>query len=378
MSAPTLCMIHEGVGNQSAIAKVAMGGVRHALRAGWKVSVVAKVLDESLRGEVEWLKLFVPRRIFLLKWLTARHFIQAALGGRVFDVVHSHQPQAASLADVFTCHYLTRAAHERHCQDAGSGPRSALTRAQLQGVLRAEDHYYRRWNPRTQMLFCSDLLQQEFQRLYPMPARQAILENACPPASFPSPTERNTARRNLLGRDWDGPVLGYLGGLHERKGYRKMLHALEGERDLFLLFGGEFTDRFDAPKLRGHFRSLGWIHNAREFFAACDVLVVPSAFDPCPLAVLDAVAHGVPVIATEGVGNLPTLLKYGAGAAWDTGEPLAPLVRRLAAQRAAFQQGAQRMACALSEERQAAQLLQIYAEAMESKYRKPHCRADAI
>ena len=38
----TLCMIHEAIGNQNAIAKVAMAGVKIALEAGWKVTVVAK------------------------------------------------------------------------------------------------------------------------------------------------------------------------------------------------------------------------------------------------------------------------------------------------------------------------------------------------
>jgi len=363
MSAPTLCIIHEGVGNQSAIAKVAFWGARHALRAGWKVSVVANVLDRSLQGDVEWLRLFVPPRIFLLKWLTARHFIQAALGGRAFDVVHAHQPQASSLSDVFTCHFLTRAAHERNCLESRSGWRPALVRAQQRAVLHAEDYFYRRWNQRTRMLFCSELLREEFQRLYPMPERCEVMENACPPMCVPSEPERQAARRRLLGRDWDGgPVLGYLGGLHERKGYRQLLRALEGQRDILLAMGGEFTRGFHAPGLEGHHQTLGWVSDLPTFFAACDVFIVPSAFDPCPLAVFEAAAHGVPVIATSGVGNLPTLLRYTAGAVWEMDTPLAPIVRALAQQRDLFRTGARRMAAELSEESQATRLLHIYDE----------------
>lgn len=362
-------MIHEGVGDQSAIAKVAMWGVRQALRAGWRVSVVANVLDEKLRGDVEWLRLFVPTRVFLLKWLTARRFITAALGGRNFDVIHSHQPQVASISDVFTCHFLTRVAHERQCLESRRGVRPAIIRLQQEGVLHAEDYYYRRWNMRTRMLFCSQLLRDQFQRHYRMPAREEVLENACPPVRFPSTEERLAARRSLLGREWPGPVIGYLGGLHERKGYRSLLRALEGNHDIFLLMGGEFTGGFDAPELRGHFKSLGWVRDQFTFFAACDVFIVPSTFDPCPLAVFEAAACGVPVIATSGVGNLPALLRNGAGAEWEPGRPLATLVRTMAVQRPFFQAGARRMTAEISEDRQAARLLQVYDEVLTEKLR---------
>src|SRR3954452_10644286 len=108
MPQPTLCMIFEAISNDSAIAKVAMSDVNIALDAGYKVTCVSKILHESLRPKVEWLKLKVPPRGFALQWLTARRFIKQAIGNRTFDVVHAHQPQAASLADVFQCHFLTR------------------------------------------------------------------------------------------------------------------------------------------------------------------------------------------------------------------------------------------------------------------------------
>ena len=357
---PTLCMIHEGVGTTSAIAKVAMDGVLCALQAGWRVSVVAKTLDASLRADVEWLPLVVPPRIYLLKWLTAGYFIRAALGNRVFDVIHAHQPQAAALSDIFTCHYLTRAVYERNGLSSWHGARSALARLQQIAALPAEDRYYRRWNPRTRLLFCSQMLRKEFLRCYPPPPQCEVLDNACPESDIPNETTRRAARAKIVGRDWRGPVLGYMGGLDERKGYRQLLQAMEPEYDIFLLLGGQSTADFSSPRHPGRCKGLGWVTDHAEFFAACDVFIVPSLFDPCPLAVLEAVAHGVPVIATSGVGNLPALLGYGAGAVWDPGTPLGPIVRDLTARRGAFQAGARRMADALSKARQSARLLEIY------------------
>jgi glycosyltransferase involved in cell wall biosynthesis len=370
MSARTLCMIHEGIGQESAIAKVAMQGVKAALSAGWKVSVVAHILDERLRGEVEWLRLYVPPRFFLFKWLTARRFILSALQGRRFDVIHGHQPQIASLCDAFTCHFLTHAARDHHALESWNGCRSAQTRIQQLGVIPVEDAYYRNWNPHTRMLFCSALLQSEFGRLYPMPLHHEVMENACPPIRMASPEERAEARAALVGREWNGLVAGYLGGLNERKGYPALLDALRKEPELFLLLGGESTEQILPEALHGRGRTLGWSANLSRFFAACDVVIVPSAFDPCPLAVLDSVAHGVPVIATSGVGNLPTLLRFGAGLEWQPGTPLMPLIRQLTAHRTTTQTAALTMARALSELQQSARLLQIYNEIRQDKQRR--------
>jgi len=188
-------MIFESIGRHSAIGKVAMADVQIALDAGFDVSVVAKHLDESLQAQVQWLKLAVPPRIFLLKWLTARTAIERALGGRTFDNVHAHQPQAASLSDVFQCHYLTRAAYELNCLESRPGLRPAFIRWQEHAVLRAEDRYYRRWNPATHMLFVSPLVRNQFQKFYGLPPRQNVVINPFPPIAFPSDERRRTARR---------------------------------------------------------------------------------------------------------------------------------------------------------------------------------------
>ncbi len=156
MNPPTLCMIHEAISGDSAIARVAMAQARMALQAGYRVSAVAKILDPSLRAEVEWLRLTVPRRVFLLKWLTARLFIRSALGRRTFDVVHAHQPQAASLSDVFTCHFLTRVARERKCLEDRPGFRARAVRVQQEAVVHAEDYCYRRWNERRACYFAAN------------------------------------------------------------------------------------------------------------------------------------------------------------------------------------------------------------------------------
>ena len=290
------------------------------------------------------------------------------LDGRSFDVVHAHQPQAASLADVFQCHYLTRVAYERKSLDLVHDLRSAAVRLQQQGVLHAEDYYYRRWNAETRMLFCSGLLRQEFERLYTLPPRQEVLVNPCPPLAIPSERERAEARMALLGFSPPGPVLGYLGGLHERKGYRRLIKAVTGAKDIFLLMGGQFCQGFAPPELQGHFKSMGLVENVARFYAACDVFIVPSYFDPCPLAVFEAASAGLPVIATEGVGNLPNLVEHGAGAAWVPPQELPPLVRQMAERREEFQVGARNMVEQLSARSYGERLLRVYEDVLREKH----------
>jgi glycosyltransferase involved in cell wall biosynthesis len=363
-------MIHEAIGKKNAIARVSANGVWEALKAGWRVTVVAKFLDEDLRDEVEWLKLTVPPRLFFVQWVTARHFIKQALGGRTFDVVHAHQPQVAALSDIFQCHYLTRVAFERKCLESRPGLRPAFIRAQQRGVLAVEDHYYRHWNPRTKMLFTSEMMRREFGRLYGMPADEAVLVSAPPPLHFVSEQERREARKFYVG-DHPGPVVGYLGGLHERKGYRRLIQALEGDNAVFLLMGGPYSEGFTAPSLAGRFKSVGRLVDTNPFYAACDVFIVPSLFEPLGLVAFEAASRGIPVIATEEVGALPHLLEYGAGAAWKVDQPLVPLICAMAARREACRRGAEKMRADLCEARYGERLIGYYEQVLREKRAYP-------
>ena len=364
---PTLCMVHNTIGTQSSIAKIALWGVQQALNAGWQVTVVANDIDKSLLNDVEWLPLYVPPKAFLVQWLAARKTIQAALGTRKFDVLHVHQAQVAALADVMQCHFLTRVAYEQHCLESRKGLKPALARLQQQGVLYAEDYYYHHWNPSTRMLFCSELIQQEFHRLYESPKQESILVNFCPQIDFPAPETRRQARSRLIPNDFNGVVVGYLGGVDERKGYRRLLKGIERCKNTFLLFGGPGSKGFIPPAVTGRFYSVGVVQNLSEFFAACDVLVVPSYFDPCPVVVFEAASQGLPVIASRGVGNLPNLLEYEAGLAWEDDEPLEGLLQKSVDSRIEFQAGAVKMTASLAETSQGQKLIGIYNKVLQEK-----------
>lgn len=374
MRQPKLCVVHETVGRQSAIAQIAAWNARVGREAGFEVSVLAANLDDEWRertqGEdFEHIPLWAPRRSFALQWLSAQARIKRALQGRDFDVIHVHQPQATPLSDVFTCHFLTRVARESGGLPRGQSARASFARAQQELVLRVEDYIFRHANPRSHFLFCSALIEREFTRLYGAHPRGQVMVNFAPPFDAPDAEERRAARQKLAPNAGERLVVGYLGGRDERKGYRKLLRAVLHAPGLFVLMGGPHSDEISAPALesQGRFRTLGMVKNLREFYAACDVMAVPSSFDPCPLVCFEAASRAVPVLATPRVGNLSDLLRHGAGAAWNGRAPLEPLVRELAQTRESHASGARELCEELSQERQGARLLEVYEAVVREK-----------
>jgi glycosyltransferase involved in cell wall biosynthesis len=308
--------------------------------------------------------MYVPPRLFYLQWMSARRFIKTAIArataGKKFDITHAHQPQVADLVDVFQCHFLTRVAAERHCLEERTDLRSRFLRLQQEGVLRAENRFYGHWNPSTHMVYCSELVQREFHRLYGPPPLESVLINPAPPAPTFSSEQRLACRAKFPGLPPGKLVAGYIGGLDERKGYRRILDFLRDAPDISLLFAGPFSNNFTHPDFAGLLFPQGLVDDTRSFFAACDVLLVPSYFDPCPLVVFEAAACGTPIIVTDGVGNSANVLAHDAGLLWDGRSSLAPLIRTITEQRAHFQEGALRLAKSVSIESYSRQLLSIY------------------
>lgn len=120
-----------------------------------------------------------------------------------------------------------------------------------------------------------------------------------------------------------GPVLLEVGRLCEVKGQRELIEALSRltRNDVTLLLAGEDVESAGAYRhaLERRARDLGVADRVRflgrrddvpGLLAAADVLVLPSWIEGLPLVVLEAMAAGVPVVATS-VGGTPEAVVDG-------------------------------------------------------------------
>ena len=124
--------------------------------------------------------------------------------------------------------------------------------------------------------------------------------------------------RHAWGVADDAVVAGFLGMLRPEKRPDLLLDAVmrvpEGRRPSLIAIAGdgELMEPLRArvasdPWLRAHVRLLGVVADTPDFLAAIDVLVLTSDTEGLPNAVIEAMAAGVPCIATR-VSDVPDLV----------------------------------------------------------------------
>lgn len=114
-------------------------------------------------------------------------------------------------------------------------------------------------------------------------------------------------------------VVGHLGILDDGKGWRITAEAVElcrlrGLEVSFVVAGGgpeASAAKAWCAERRSFATYLGWVSQpAVEFFPCVDVLCMPSRTEGMPMAILEALAFGVPVVATA-VGGIPEVIRDG-------------------------------------------------------------------
>ncbi len=148
------------------------------------------------------------------------------------------------------------------------------------------------------------------------PARLRVIENAVPPAVV-DPAVRAEERAQLraeLGLTRHGRVVLCAARLAVPKRIDLLLEAWADVPDAVLLLAGDGADRAalerQAAPLGERVRFLGVRRDVGRLLSAADLVVLPSDREGLPMAVLEALAAGVPVVASA-VGGLPQL---GGGA----------------------------------------------------------------
>lgn len=133
------------------------------------------------------------------------------------------------------------------------------------------------------------------------------------------------------------PLVLALGRLHQNKAFDVLLEAIARTPDVYLWLAGEGPLRGELETLaerlavKPRVRFLGWREDAPALFAACDLFVCPSRHEPLGNVIIEAWAHGVPVIAADslGPGTLIEHMENGVLVPVDDPQTLARAVRHV-------------------------------------------------
>jgi len=150
-----------------------------------------------------------------------------------------------------------------------------------------------------------------------------------PPISIQDPNLENAAR---LRRKWqcdDGPLIGFAGRFAHEKRPDLLIKALEVINRKYpktrIIFAGEYNLNYEntwnlQKELVEQYKSqlifLGLIRDKQQmadFYAACDVLVLPSNNDCFPAVLGESMLCGTPVVMTDVYGGRVPVLLTGMG-----------------------------------------------------------------
>jgi glycosyltransferase involved in cell wall biosynthesis len=146
-------------------------------------------------------------------------------------------------------------------------------------------------------------------------SRITVLQNAVDPrwAERVKNTDRAEARRKL-GIATGELVLLAVGRLSQEKAHIDLIQAFtllrKKGRQARLILVGDGPERSKLEQAAGPgVLFTGQVHDTPSYYAATDVLVLPSLTEGSPNVLLEAMAAGVPVVATD-VGGIPEIVRH--------------------------------------------------------------------
>jgi len=152
------------------------------------------------------------------------------------------------------------------------------------------------------------------------PEKLIVIPNGIDLAPMLQTLDRETAK-SRLGLPAGAQVIGCVGRLESQKGHRFLLEVLSmlrnkrGDCPHLVIVGtgselGNIRQGIENMHLEDRVQLLGTRRDIPEILAALDLFVLPSLWEGLPLALLEAMAAGVPVIASA-VGGVGEVLNDG-------------------------------------------------------------------
>lgn len=252
-------------------------------------------------------------------WFTMLFTWLRIFRGARFDIVHSAGEEGALVANVVTSHFCQR----KELDALREGLITLPTQTWKQKLEALDYHLHRRlacfleWSffgrqsPRLRTVV-SPRMKRDFQHYYESAAEAiTVIPNGVDIEEFHprKRTEYRGAIRQLHGFSEEDFILFFIGGDWERKGLRYAIESLAHIADprVKLLVVG----MGDEP----HYRRLTEQHGVESrvkfvlrsvrpspYYAASDVFLFPTLYEPFGLVILEAMATGLPVITSASAG----------------------------------------------------------------------------
>ncbi len=156
-----------------------------------------------------------------------------------------------------------------------------------------------------------------------------VLPNAVAPGPQLSADERAALRAELM-TDADGTMILNVARLNKQKAQHNLIAAmpavLEHQPYAELVIAGqgdlqaELEDQVKRLGLVDSVHLIGTRDDIRRVMAAADLFALPSSWEGLPVALLEAMEAGLPVLATA-VGDIPSVVDDDAGYLIDNNEP---------------------------------------------------------
>ena len=147
----------------------------------------------------------------------------------------------------------------------------------------------------------SRMVKDEIVRFYGFPAGKIdVVYNGVPVEALHRDAETRARRRETLGLGEKDVAVLFAGSGWERKGLRFAIDAIEKTgKEMRLLVAGRGEQRKFRSK---RVQFLGVVEDMPGLYAAADIFLAPTLYDPFSNACLEALAAGLPVITTHANG----------------------------------------------------------------------------
>lgn len=240
-----------------------------------------------------------------------------------FDIVHNHWTDCL-VQDVYTAQSCHRAYFDRI--ERFKGLRSVVDPTHR--LIMAIEAYVYKKRRYKRIISVSEGVKREIIRYYNVPAGDiTVIPNGVDLNAFrPDPAAKVGVRASLGMSESDFVVL-FVAHEFKRKGLEHIIKAvglLEDERIKVLVAGRDDKRPYEKLakdcKVAGQVVFLGESGRVEDYYKAADVFVFPTAYEAFSLATVEAMAAGLPLLATK-VNGTEELIRHGKNGFFVSTEP---------------------------------------------------------